>query len=233
MRVLVIEDDTIMAQGVEMMLKTTGCNVYRTLYGEEGVELAKVYDYDLIVLDLTLPDMNGVEVLRALRAAGVQTPVLMLTGDSDVQTKIRAFSSGADDYLTKPFERGELLARVNAIVRRSQGHSHSLIKTGAIVVDLDAKLVEVNGARVHLTDKEYQILALLSLRKGSTLTKEMFLNHLYGGMDEPAHKIIDVFICKLRKKLMAATNGVNHIATVWGRGYMLQEADSPTLKLAA
>jgi len=233
MRVLVIEDDTIMAQGVEMMLKTTGCCVYRTLYGEEGVELAKVYDYDLVILDMTLPDMTGGEVLRALRTGGVQTPVLILSGAADVQTKILALSSGADDYMTKPFDRGELLARVHAIVRRSQGHAHAIIQTGDIVVDLNAKLVDVNGARVHLTDKEYQILELLSLRKGSALSKEMFLNHLYGGMDEPAQKIIDVFICKLRKKLVAATGGVNHIETLWGRGYMLCEAHSPALKLAA
>ena len=106
--------------------------------------------------------------------------------------------------MTKPFHKDELVARIHAVVRRSKGHAQSVIKTGDITVNLDAKTVEVNGQRVHLTGKEYQMLELLSLRKGTTLTKEMFLNHLYGGMDEPELKIIDVFICKLRKKLAAA-----------------------------
>ena len=105
--------------------------------------------------------------------------------------------------MTKPFHRDELVARIHAIVRRSKGHSQSVIRTGKLAVNLDAKTVEVDGARVHLTGKEYAMLELLSLRKGTTLTKEMFLNHLYGGMDEPELKIIDVFICKLRKKLSA------------------------------
>ena len=106
--------------------------------------------------------------------------------------------------MTKPFHKDELVARIHAIVRRSKGHAQSVIQTGDLIVNLDTKTVEVNGARVHLTGKEYQMLELLSLRKGTTLTKEMFLNHLYGGMDEPELKIIDVFICKLRKKLANA-----------------------------
>ncbi len=120
------------------------------------------------------------------------------------------------------------MARIHAIIRRSKGHAQSIIRTGRICVNLDAKTVEVGGSPVHLTGKEYQMLELLSLRKGTTLTKEMFLNHLYGGMDEPELKIIDVFICKLRKKLNQATGGDNHIETVWGRGYVLREPDSHT-----
>ncbi len=223
MRVLLIEDDSATAQGIELMLKSEGFNVYSTDLGEEGVDLGKLYDYDIIVLDLTLPDMNGFDVLKQLRVARVNTPILILSGTADIDTKVRGLGYGADDYMTKPFNKDELIARINAIVRRSKGHAHSVIKTGDVVVNLDAKTVEVSGQRVHLTGKEYQMLELLSLRKGTTLTKEMFLNHLYGGMDEPELKIIDVFICKLRKKLAAATGGDHYIETVWGRGYVLRD----------
>jgi two-component system cell cycle response regulator CtrA len=230
MRVLLIEDDTIMAQGIEMMLRTEGFNVYTTDLGEEGVDLGKIYDYDLILLDLNLPDMGGLDVLRTLRSGGIDTPVMILSGVSDTGAKVQTFTGGADDYVTKPFQKQELIARIHALVRRSKGHAQSVITIGDISVNLGTKLVDVNGQRVHLTDKEYQMLELLALRKGATLSKEMFLNHLYGGMDEPEQKIIDVFICKLRKKLVAATNGQHHIETVWGRGYMLRE---PHATLAA
>jgi two-component system cell cycle response regulator CtrA len=223
MRVLLIEDDRATAQGIELMLKSDGFNVYTTDLGEEGVDLGKLYDYDLILLDLNLPDMPGFDVLKTLRVAKVDTPILILSGNADIDNKVRGLGSGADDYMTKPFHKEELIARIHAIVRRSKGHSQSIIKTGAIAVNLDAKTVEVNGHRVHLTGKEYQMLELLSLRKGTTLTKEMFLNHLYGGMDEPELKIIDVFICKLRKKLKDATGGEAPIETVWGRGYVLRD----------
>jgi two-component system cell cycle response regulator CtrA len=223
MRVLLIEDDSATAQGIEMMLKSEGFNIYSTDLGEEGIDLGKLYDYDIILLDLSLPDMHGMDVLKQLRVARVNTPILILSGTADIDTKVRGLGFGADDYMTKPFNKDELVARINAIVRRSKGHAHSVIKTGDIVVNLDAKTVEVRNQRVHLTGKEYQMLELLSLRKGTTLTKEMFLNHLYGGMDEPELKIIDVFICKLRKKLAGATGGEHHIETVWGRGYVLRD----------
>ena len=225
MRVLLVEDDPNTAKSIELMLTHANLNVYATDLGEEGIDLAKLYDYDLIVLDLGLPDMTGMEVLRQLRLARVDTPVLILSGDDDTESKLRSFGFGADDYLTKPFHREELIARIHAIVRRSKGHSQSVIRTGRISVNLDAKTVEVDGQPVHLTGKEYQMLELLSLRKGTTLTKEMFLNHLYGGMDEPELKIIDVFICKLRKKLAQATGGETHIETVWGRGYVLRDPE--------
>ena len=223
MRVLLIEDDGATAQSIELMLKSDGFNVYTTDLGEEGVDLGKVYDYDIILLDLNLPDMTGFDVLKSLRVAKVNTPILILTGQGDIETKVRGLGFGADDYMTKPFHKDELVARIHAIVRRSKGHSQSVITTGRLVVNLDAKTVEVAGQPVHLTGKEYQMLELLSLRKGTTLTKEMFLNHLYGGMDEPELKIIDVFICKLRKKLAAATQGEHYIETVWGRGYVLRD----------
>jgi len=226
MRVLLIEDDPSTAESIELILRKADLNTYVTDSGEEGIELAKLYDYDLILLDLSLPDMDGYEVLRKLRLSKIGTPTLILTGQDGIDCKIKGFSVGADDYLTKPFNREELIARIHAIVRRSKGHAQSVISTGLIAVNLDAKTVEADGHPVHLTGKEYQMLELLSLRKGSTLTKEMFLNHLYGGMDEPEVKIIDVFICKLRKKLALATEGANYIETVWGRGYVLRDPEN-------
>ena len=223
MRILLVEDDPATSRSIELMLTHANLNVYATNLGEEGLDLAKLYDYDLILLDLNLPDMPGYEVLRQLRIARVETPILILSGSDDTDSKLKGFGFGADDYLTKPFHREELVARIHAIIRRSKGHSQSIIHTGMIAVNLDAKTVEANGNTVHLTGKEYQMLELLSLRKGTTLTKEMFLNHLYGGMDEPELKIIDVFICKLRKKLDQATVVSNYIETVWGRGYVLRE----------
>jgi two-component system cell cycle response regulator CtrA len=223
MNILVIDDDSATTRSIELMLKSEGFNVYTTDLGEEGVDLGKIYDYDLILLDLNLPDMSGMEVLRHLRVGKINTPVMILSGASEIDTKVKTFGGGADDYMTKPFHKDELIARIHAVVRRSKGHAQSVITTGDIKVNLDAKTVEVNGARVHLTGKEYQMLELLSLRKGTTMTKEMFLNHLYGGIDEPELKIIDVFICKLRKKLASATNGLHHIETVWGRGYVLRD----------
>jgi two-component system cell cycle response regulator CtrA len=223
MRVLLIEDEPTTAKAIELMLTTEGFNVYSTDLGEEGLDLGKLYDYDIILLDLNLPDMHGYDVLKKLRVAKVLTPVLILSGISEIDSKIRSFGFGADDYVTKPFHREELVARIHAVVRRSKGHSQSIIRTGKLAVNLDAKTVEVDDARVHLTGKEYAIIELLTLRKGTTLTKEMFLNHLYGGMDEPDAKIVDVFICKLRKKLTSASGGENYVETVWGRGYTLRE----------
>ena len=207
MRVLLIEDDSATAQSIELMLKSESFNVYTTDLGEEGVDLGKLYDYDIILLDLNLPDMSGYEVLRTLRVSKIKTPILILSGLAGIEDKVKGLGFGADDYMTKPFHKDELVARIHAIVRRSKGHAQSVIQTGDLVVNLDTKTVEVSAARVHLTGKEYQMLELLSLRKGTTLTKEMFLNHLYGGMDEPELKIIDVFICKLRKKLANASSG--------------------------
>ncbi len=227
MRVLLIEDDPATAQSIELMLKSEGFNVYTTDLGEEGIDLVKVYDnyYDIILLDLNLPDMSGYDVLKALRVSKKDVPVLILSGLADTENKVQGLSIGADDYMTKPFHKDELIARIRAIVRRSKGHAQSVIKTGDLEVNLDTKTVSVGGQRVHLTGKEYQMLELLSLRKGTTLTKEMFLNYLYNGIDEPELKIIDVFICKLRKKLKQASGGREYIETVWGRGYMLKDLE--------
>ena len=223
MRVLLVEDDSATAKSIDMMLRAEGFNIYTTDLGEEGLDLGKLYDYDIIILDLNLPDLHGYEVLKKLRLAKVETPILILSGMGEPDDKVKGLVFGADDYLTKPFNKEELVARINAIVRRSKGHAQSVIDTGKLSVNLDTRAVEVEGLPLHLTGKEYGILELLSLRKGTTLTKEMFLNHLYGGMDEPELKIIDVFVCKLRKKIGTATGGNNYIETVWGRGYVLRD----------
>ena len=223
MRVLLIEDDSSTAKSIENVLKTEGFICDSTDLGEDGLEIGKLYEYDLIILDLMLPDMDGFEVLKRLRASQIETPVLVLSGLGETEDKVKGLGFGADDYIVKPFSKMELLARIQAIVRRSRGHSDSIIRTGKLLVNMKDRTASVDNAIIPLTSKEYGILELLSLRKGATLTKEMFLNHLYGGIDEPELKIIDVFICKLRRKLAEALGGNDCIETVWGRGYVLRE----------
>ena len=225
MRVLLVEDDYAISQSIEVMLKKEGMIVDTTDLGEDGLEIGKLYDYDIIILDLMLPDINGYEVLQRLRSAKVKTPVLILSSLSTPDEKIKGLTTGADDYLTKPFNKGELVARIRAIIRRRNDLADSIIKTGDIEVNFSTQTVTVKGKPLHLTGKEYGIMELLSVRKGSTLNKDQFLNHLYGGIDEPELKIIDVFICKLRKKLEEASGGKNYIETVWGRGYVLRDPD--------
>ncbi|QEK39408.1 response regulator transcription factor CtrA [Candidatus Sneabacter namystus] len=224
-KVLLIEDDPITARSVELILTSHNMICDTAHIGTEGLEIAKIHDYDLIILDLVLPDVDGYEVLLRLRAAKVQAPVLILSGLTSPEKKIRGFSIGADDYLTKPFDKEELVARIKAIIRRSKGLSDSTIRFDKVVINLDAKSVEVEGKPLKLTNSEYTILHLLALRKGTVVSKEMFLNHLYRGREEPDVKIIDVFVCKLRKKLSDASGGVNYIETVWGRGHMLKDIE--------
>jgi two-component system, cell cycle response regulator CtrA len=233
MRILLIEDDRAAADSIELTLKSENFTIYTTELGEDGVSLGKLYDYDLILLDLDLPDLSGFEVLRLLRLSKVKTPILILSGFARIYDKTRALGLGADDYMTKPFHKDELVARIQAIVRRSKGHAQSVIITGDLCVNLEAQTVEVDSSRVHLSKKEYQILELLSLRKGTPLTKEILLNQIYGGMDEPVIKIIDVFICKLRRKLAIASKGKNYIETVWGRGYVLREPTEEYARIVA
>src|SRR5215204_348185 len=216
MRILVVEDDPAVSHSIELMLRSETCTIHTTDLGEEGVDLAKLNAYDIIFLDLNLPDLSGYEVLRALRTANVNTPVLILSGLAATANKVKGLEFGADDYLTKPFHKDELLARVQAVVRRSQGSTEEVVRCGDLVVRLDAQRAEIAGQPVPLTGKEYQMLELLALRKGMTVSKDMFLSHLYGGRDEPELKIIDVFMCKLRKKLAAASGGTEYVETVWG-----------------
>ncbi len=226
MRVLLVEDDPSTAKSIELALASEGIVCDTAALGEEGLEIGQLYDYDIVILDMMLPDIDGFEVLRRFRANKIKTPILILSGLNGSDSKIRGLGIGADDYVTKPFNKGELVARIQAIVRRSKGHSESVIRTGKVTINMDERSVVVDNKPLHLTSKEYAILELLSLRKGTPITKEMFLNHLYGGIDEPELKIIDVFVCKLRKKLQDAAEGENYIETLWGRGYIMRDPET-------
>jgi two-component system, cell cycle response regulator CtrA len=232
MRALVIEDDASAWRGVEVILRSAGIIAEQTDSGEEALDLARRYDYDIILLDLKLPDMDGCDVIRRLRAGRIDTPVMVLSGSFKPEAKAQTLQLGADDFLSKPFDRTELLARVQAIVRRCRGFSGAVLRAGSLELNLGSREVTIHGRDVALTGKEFAILELLVLRKGSVVSKEGFLNHLYGGMDEPELKIIDVFICKLRKKL-ALAGAEDVIATMWGRGYIVREPAAVEQRTAA
>jgi two-component system cell cycle response regulator CtrA len=227
MRVLLVEDDRTASRGISLILKANGAVVDIADTGSEALELVRSYDYDILLIDLMLPDMNGDSLVRQLRAAHITTPVLILSGLSQPQTKVKALAAGADDFVTKPFDKEELVARMHAIVRRSRGFSHASLRVGHLHLNLETREVFSNEVQVPVTPKEYMILELMMLRKGTVLTKERFFDHLYGGLDEPDIKIIDVFICKIRKKLLAVGQE-NLIMTVWGRGYTLRDPVTKT-----
>jgi two-component system cell cycle response regulator CtrA len=224
LRLLIIDDEPSSLRAASLMLTSAGFNVETATSGEDGLDLARAFPYDAIVLDLHLEDMSGLDVLRELRRERVAAPVVMLSGAHTVEAKVGCLSAGADDFVTKPCHKDELAARLRAVIRRSAGHTHSVITVGEIALDLDAGVVHVAGSRVHLTGKEYQMLELLALRRGRPVCKDAFLTALYGGEEEPGPKIIDVFICKLRQKLAAVSGGKRHIETVWGGGYVLRDA---------
>jgi two-component system cell cycle response regulator CtrA len=222
MRILLVEPDADVRYAFEQWCRVEKLVVYTTDNGEEAIDLGKLYDFDAIVLELNLADMSGYEVLRTLRVAKVQTPVIVCSGLSGVEDIVRALGFGADAYLTKPAHKDLLVANIHAVVRRSRGIPTNTVTIGNLVIDIGTKRAQVAGDPMHLTAKEYAVLELLALRQGLIVTKEMFLNHLYGGMDEPELKIIDVFICKLRHKLRQ--HGADELVqTVWGRGYTLAE----------
>ena len=228
MRVLLVQDEPTAARAISLIFRADCSAVVEVVdTGKEALKMTSHYDYDAVVLDLMLPDIDGFEILRRLRASGQVTPVLVLADALRPQAKVQAFNAGADDVMTKPFDRAELVRRIKAIVRSSRRHSQGGLQVGPLLLDLDTHQVSVGGAPVHLTGKEYAVLELLVMWRGVVLTKDIFLNHLYGGMNERGMKIIDVFICKLRKKLAAA--GVsNLIETVWGCGYILRMPEVST-----
>ena len=222
MWVLLVEDEPTLAQSIELMLRSETFEVVTAALGEEGLSRAQTGTHDIILLDLNLPDMSGYDVLRSLRATRVTTPVLILSGLAGIDNKVKGLGFGADDYLTKPFHKDELVARIRAVARRATEQAEAVVHCGDLTVRLGAKRAEIAGKPVNLTGKEFAMLEMMAMRQGSTITKEMFLNGMYGGMDEPELKTIDVFICKLRKKLADASGGKSYIETVWGRGYALR-----------
>lgn len=222
MRVLIIEDNHSTAQTVELALTKEGIVCDRAELGEEGLEVSKLYDYDLIILDIMLPDMNGYDVLKSIRSSRKPVPVLILSGLGASEDKIKGLGYGADDFLSKPFNMGELIARVKAIVRRAQGHSDSIVEVGELKINMDAHTTVIGKEPVHLTAKEQSLLEFMAMKKGQVVTKEQFLTHLYNGMDDPELKIVDVFVHKVRKKIVQVS-GENYIQTFWGRGYALKK----------
>lgn len=229
MRILLIEDDASTAKSIELSLAAEGIVCDIATKGEEGLEFVKIYDYDIIILDMMLPDISGFEILRELRKANLKTPVMILSGLTGSDSKVKGLGIGADDYVTKPFNRGELIARLQAILRRSKGSASSKLKVGKITLDMESRSADIDGKPFPITSKEYGILELLMLRKGSPIKKETFISHLYGGIDEPEIKIIDVFVCKLRKKIEDATGGENYIETLWGRGYVIKDPSETSI----
>lgn len=223
MNVLLIEDDPVTAKSIRLALKAEGMVCDEVELGVKGLEICNVNNYDIIILDLMLPDIDGYEVLLRLRHANNKIPVLILSGLSTEDHKIKGLNLGADDFLTKPFNMSELIGRIQAIVRRSKSQIEEVIRFDKVSINLNTRIVDVGGKRVNLTNKEYTVLELLAKKKGSVLSKKMLMNHLYRGMGEPKTKIIDVFTCKLRKKLADTAGGTNYIETVWGRGYMLKD----------
>lgn len=224
MKVLIIEDDVQLAKTISLTFNQLKIQHDHSINANDALEMLDVYEYDLLLLDVLLPDMNGLELLKKIRSNNMNTPVLILSGLNDYEHKIEGLNVGADDYLTKPFNKNELVARINALVRRSNGLSKDLIKVGDLEIDLGTKQVNVSNTTVSLTNKEYSILEILARRQGKPVSKEQLLDRLYGGIDEPEPKIIDVFICKLRKKLQKVSN-INYIGTMWGQGYIIQAGE--------
>lgn len=212
---------------VETALTDAGMAVVTVPDGYEGADLARNYDYDLITLAGELPDMPGETALRQIRAAGVTVPVIVIGTETTVQARVLALTIGADDYILSPWSPDELVARVQAIARRSRGLSSNVVTVGPMSLDIGQRTLTINGERVHLTGKEFDLLQLLMVRRDVLVTKEAILDRLYGGRDEPEPKIVDVFVCKLRAKLRPS-GADRHLRTVWGQGYSVTTEAGPS-----
>ena len=226
MRILLAEENKNLASDIIHVLEANNFHVDDATTAEDDLYLTSSYNYEAIIIDVGLPDMRGDKVLMTLRKNKNITPVLVLSSEDSIEQRISCFEGGADDYLLKPFHAKELVARIHAIVRRSNGHAENILTFGDLELNLRSRMVSVGGTPLNLTRKEYEMLELLCLRQGNIVTKEHFLDHLYGGIDEPETKIIDVFICKLRKKMAHSKTADSLIKTEWGRGYRIDKLEA-------
>ncbi len=224
MRVLVVDDEIRVAENIAAALReNAGLAVDVANSGHDGVEFARQTGYDLILLDLMLPGMNGLQVLRAMRAAGQSAPVLVLTDVAEKASVVSLLNAGADDYLAKPFDLGELLARAKALIRRSNGVSHPKIQVADLIIDTIEKTVSVGGHAVELSPTEYRALEYLSHRPRSVISKQVLLEHLYDYNWEHHSNVIEAHISNLRRKLNRgkSCDTAPWIETLRGRGYRL------------
>ena len=222
MRVLLVENDVTAASDLGHCFTQAGLQFEAVDTGEEALELLRHYEFDVVVLNLHLPDMDGCTVIKRMRAARHDAPVLALCSGLNAGRRVAALSAGADDVVDRFVDKAELTARMRALVRRMRGYSDAVLRVGPLTLNVDQHTVSSNGADVALTGKEFALLQLLMMRRNMVMTKDAILAQLYGGLDEPEPKIIDVFVCKIRNKL--AKVGVKDvISTVWGRGYTVRD----------
>ncbi len=222
MRILVVSSDPTTVRTLGQVFSIAKIQMETVSSGDEAMELLSSYSFSLALIDMRQGETRGFDTIRNIRMRKDSTPIMVLAADQDAAVRVRCLNLGADDCMAKPVDQQEILARMQALVRRSGGFPSSQIIVDNMTIDLSTRDVWVNDQPVRLTEKEFQVLEALTLKKGHVLTKDHFLNYLYGGMDEPDAKIIDVFICKLRKKLISA-GAENLISTVWGRGYVLRD----------
>jgi len=220
MRLLLVEDDPNLSRSLAAQLEQAGYSVERSTDGREGLYYAREYPVDLAIVDLGLPSMSGVELIKQLRADGKEYPILVLTARDRWQDKVEVLKLGADDYVVKPFNVEELLARVDALLRRAGGWAQSELVCGPIVLDTRTQVVKVNGAKLELTSFEYKLLEYLMLHAGEVLSKTQITEALYSEDFERDSNVIEVFIGRLRRKL-EPENSYKPIETLRGRGYRL------------
>jgi two-component system cell cycle response regulator CtrA len=222
MRILLVDGKADPTSAFVSDLVANGFTVEITNTGIDALDLLRHYAFDLVLVQFVLPDTDGITFLTRMRTAGHNAPVLALNSAAQARYRTKALAAGADDVVEQGTDRDELIARMRAIVRRTRGHGQSRLQVGALALDIDQQMVTANGQHVHFTAKEFALLQLLMLRKNMVMTKDAILTNLYGGMDEPDIKIIDVFVCKIRNKL-AKVGIADAISTVWGRGYTVRD----------